>query len=220
MTLSVKGMALVIMTGVVLAACAGGTSAPLGLSSGVLATDMGEGAASRDPGDVTPTPASLDNAGATAVEESSPDASSASDPPPQAQCEPRPQADCSGLDLRGRSFNRADLSGVNFSHTNLEGASFVGARLTEADFSDANLARSDFRGAVLARANLQGASVRQANFRGASLVRANLLGIRHFVAVPLGEEWWGVDFSDAIWPDGRRCRPSARGYCYLSPRPS
>lgn len=195
MTRSVTRMALTLVAGVMLSACAGSVSHPLGL--------------------VSP-----EAAGATAVEEPSPDASSTSDPGAVAQCDPRPLADCSGLDLRGRIFNRAELTGANFSGADLEGASFVGARLTEADLSDANLARADFRGAVLARANLQGASVRQANFRGASLVRANLLGIRHFVAVPMGEEWWGVDFSDAIWPDGRRCRPSARGYCFLSPRPS
>jgi hypothetical protein len=204
-------VALLLIAGLMVTACAPSSEEPLGLAEVTESSSAG----ADSPNSTAPlTDEPQTDAPIAEAQIGEPEIDVLASAPQE--CDPQPLADCSGLDLRGRVFNRLDLYRVNFSGANLEGASFVGTRLTEANFSDANLARANFSSGVLARANLQGASVRATNFRGASLVRANLKDVRHFVGLPLGEEWWGVDFSDAIWPDGRRCRPAARGYCSLT----
>ena len=94
---------------------------------------------------------------------------------------------CTGMNLAGRSLQRAQLANANFVEANLQRVDFSGANLSEADFSGANLTDADLRntdlrdakliGADLTRANLGGALLNGVDLGGANLTAADLTAV-------------------------------------------
>lgn len=97
----------------------------------------------------------------------------------------------------GSAFNQEDLQKLNttnscpkcdLSGANLAGIDMYGSNLVGADLTGADLSRSSFGDADLRDANLKDANIKETSFAGAKL-------------------------SNAIWPDGKKCKSGSIGRC-------
>jgi len=96
------------------------------------------------------------------------------------------------------SFIDADLHGSNFTGSNFQYANLTRVNFSYADLSNTRLTGARLRGADLTNADLSGSNLSYTNLLNARLGGANLKGAR---------------FDNAIWVDGRKCKPGSVGYC-------
>jgi len=115
-----------------------------------------------------------------------------------------PSADCNVPAAASINWAGCDKSGIL-----LIGADLSGARLSRASFVGANLAYSNFSSALLEGADLKQADLQHATLRGAQLQGANLRGAK-LEGADLAE----AEFDNAIWIDGRTCKPGSKGQCH------
>ena len=141
------------------------------------------------------------------------------------------QANFKGIDLSGCNLKKMDLRGADFTEVNLQQANLEKANLQGANFQNAildfsNLHRANLWGAYLVGASLRYSclkktwakftDLRSTTWEGAQLLQANFWGsnlegsdIDQFTQRPL--ELAGVNFQEATWVNGERCRKGSVG---------
>ena len=110
---------------------------------------------------------------------------------------------CPGCDL-----SETDLTGVNLAYADLQKANLSKSKLTGVQLGQANLA-----GANLSDADLTGAKLNMTNLTGAKLTGAKLTEAHLYYAVIKGADFSKADLSDAMWVDGKKCKPGSMGEC-------
>ncbi len=120
------------------------------------------------------------------------------------------------------AFEQADLIRVKAIYRcpgcDLSDANLTGINLAYADLSKANLSRANLAGVQLGQAKLIGANLAGADLTGARLFMANLTGANLSGARLLEAKFYktlldGADLSDAVWVDGKKCKPGSVGKC-------
>jgi hypothetical protein len=118
------------------------------------------------------------------------------------------QCNKTGLQLLNADLSNALLNSANFQGANLFGDKFHKADLSYADLRSSNLSFTEFQQALLKGANLRAADLTKANLSGADLSYADLRGTKL-----ADTDYTKVDFSHAIWVDGRTCLAMSIGVC-------
>ena len=131
-----------------------------------------------------------------------------SQPTPECAAPATPQVNWGGCDKSGAWLRGVDLSSAVLTAARLNAANLSLSRLAYANLMRADLSYANLEGAQLHAANLQQANLsytelkhtdlRQADLRGANLEAANLTG---------------AILDQAIWTDGRECKPGSVGAC-------
>jgi hypothetical protein len=107
------------------------------------------------------------------------------------------------MDLSGALLNNAVLRQARFS-----GSRFSGGDLRYADFTAADLSYADLKGSAMKGASLRKADLTYADLTGADLSFVDLQGAR-LGGANLGK----VRLDNAIWTDGKTCKPGSIGKC-------
>lgn len=126
------------------------------------------------------------------------------------------QVNWSNCKLPGLEADQANLRGALARNMDLTAAHLVAANLIGADLAYTTLNLADLRRADLSNARMTGAGLRSADLRGARLSGADMsyadLSAARLDGVMLSE----TRFDNAIWVDGRRCRPGSVDRCVLA----
>jgi uncharacterized protein YjbI with pentapeptide repeats len=130
---------------------------------------------------------------------------------PNCDLPPGPAVNWSSCAKQTSQLAKADLSGAILRSTSLINAELMNAHLRSADLayadlSGAHLGYADLEGSVLTGANLRGSDFAYANLRAADFSFADLRE-----AVLGGADLEGTRFDNAIWLDGRICKPGSVG---------
>ena len=137
-------------------------------------------------------------------------------------------ADCAAPAAAGVNWNNCRLPGYEAAQANLRGASarnvdFTAAQLVAVNFIGADLAYTslnlaDLRRTDLSNARMTGADLRRADLRGARLAGADMsyadLREARLEGVTLSQ----TRFDNALWIDGRVCRPGSVDRCIVADR--
>ena len=137
-------------------------------------------------------------------------------------------ADCAAPAAAGVNWDNCKLPGYEAAQADLHGASarnvdFTGAQLVAANFIGADLAYTslnlaDLRRTDLSNARMTGADLRRADLRGARLAGTDMsyadLREARLEGVTLSE----TRFDNALWVDGRICRPGSVDRCIAADR--
>lgn len=113
-----------------------------------------------------------------------------------------------GAHLEGLNLSGATLYSASLTATNLRKSKLRGSNLSYAALSIANLEGADLRGATLIGAKLRQAKLNNARLDNADLSYADLTG-----ADLSGVSMHNTKLGNAIWTDGRRCRPASLDGC-------
>ncbi|HEB95867.1 MAG TPA: pentapeptide repeat-containing protein [Sedimenticola thiotaurini] len=113
-----------------------------------------------------------------------------------------------GLVAESSDLQRARIGNAMLRGARLSGSRFNGADLQYADLGNADLSYAEFRDARMKGVGLSGSDLTSADLTGADLSYANLQGARLG-----GTILDGARLDNAIWSDGRTCRPGSVGVC-------
>ncbi|MDT8311140.1 MAG: pentapeptide repeat-containing protein [Methylophaga sp.] len=136
---------------------------------------------------------------------------------------PESSANCqapaaTGVNWENCVFNPVDLQAAELSNSNLRNSvmrssNLLNANLANTDLMYADLSRSDLSYANLANSKLKGADLREADLSNSILRQADLSFADLRGARLGGADLLGVILDQAIWIDGRLCRPASVGEC-------
>lgn len=115
--------------------------------------------------------------------------------------------------LPGLEAEQANLRGALARNMDLTSARLVAANLIGADLAYTSLNLADLRRADLSNARLTGAGLRGADLRGARLAGTDLSYADLREAKMENVELSETRFDNAIWVDGRVCRPGSVDRC-------
>lgn len=121
---------------------------------------------------------------------------------------PVPGVRWQNCDLRHVALRNAVISSAELRFANASGVDLRGADARYADFENANLSGVNAENAVFFGANLSRADLRKATFKGSDLRYADLTGSRMDRT-----QFSGARLGNALWPDGKMCRPDSVGRC-------
>ena len=132
---------------------------------------------------------------------------------PDCAAEPAPGIIWNSCNKRSMQAENANLDGlsatnVKMNKVKMNGSSFKNANMRYAQLESADLAYTNFSGASLKGANLHGADLSNAILDGADLRYADLseanLG---------GASFKEAQLEEAVWIDGKTCKPGSVGVC-------
>lgn len=132
-------------------------------------------------------------------------------------------ADCEAPAAERVNWNNCKLPGLVAEHANLRGAQarnmdltaarLVASNLISADLAYTSLNLADLRRTNLSNARLTGTGLRGADLRGTQLSGADLSYADLREAHLEGAEFSQTRFDNAIWVDGRICKPGSVDRC-------
>lgn len=126
---------------------------------------------------------------------------------------PRPGINWSNCRKEGVVARGVDMHDAILRNARLTGADLSGSKLGGADIAYADLVGANLAGADLGRANLKGATMRKADLSSAQLQDADLSYADLSDALLDGARLDGARLGNAIWSDGRTCKPESIGDC-------
>lgn len=136
------------------------------------------------------------------------------------------RADCAAPAAAGVNWNNCKLPGYEAAQANLRGAlarnvDFTAAQLVAVNFIGADLAYTslnlaDLRRTDLSNARMTGADLRRADLRGARLAGADMSYADLREARLDGAMLSETRFDNALWVDGRVCRPGSVDRCIVT----
>ncbi len=124
-----------------------------------------------------------------------------------------PQVNWSNCKMPGLAAEQANLRGAQVRNMDLTSARLVGANLIGSDLAYTFLNAADLRQADLSNARMTGAGLRAADLRGTRLAGADLSYADLREARLEGAVLAETRFDNAIWTDGRTCKPGSVGQC-------
>ena len=119
----------------------------------------------------------------------------------------------SNCKLPGLVADQANLRGALVRNMDLTAAHLVAANLIGADLAYTLLNLADLRRADLSNARMTGAGLRSADLRGARLAGADMSYADLSAARLESAEFSETRFDNAIWVDGRVCKPGSVDRC-------
>lgn len=141
---------------------------------------------------------------------------------------PAERADCAAPPAAGVNWNNCKLPGYEAAQANLRGASarnvdftaahLVAVNLIGADLAYTSLNVADLRRTDLSNARMTGAGLRRADLRGARLSGADMSYADLREARLEGATLSETRFDNALWIDGRTCRPGSVDRCIVADR--
>lgn len=124
-----------------------------------------------------------------------------------------PRVQWDNCKMPGLVAEQANLRGAQARNMDLTGARLIGANLIGSDLAYTVLNLADLRHADFSNARMTGASLKAADLRGARLAGADLSYTDLSTARLEGAVLSETRFDNAVWVDGRSCKPGSIGQC-------